>query len=79
VYLLAVLRLWHSYPSGTVTAIYMTTDGGLLPANDKPLHNPYELVAQLGDHVEVVDHEALADFALRHHRHATAASDPSES
>ena len=27
----------------------------------------YDLVALLEDHVEVVDHEAMADFALRHH------------
>jgi hypothetical protein len=48
----------------------MTTDGGLLPADDKPLHNLYDLVAQLAEHVEVVDHEALAEFALHHHRAA---------
>ena len=40
----------------------MTTDGG------SGLQDPYDLVALLGDHVEVVDHEAIADFALRHHR-----------
>jgi hypothetical protein len=28
----------------------------------------YDLVALLGEHVEVVDHETIADFALRHHR-----------
>jgi len=28
----------------------------------------YDLVSLLSEHVEVVDHEALADFALRHHR-----------
>ena len=51
----------------------MTTDGGLCPANDNPLHNPYELVAQLADHVEVVDQETLADFALRRHYAARSA------
>ena len=50
------------YPPGTVTAIYMTTDGG------SGLQDPYDLVALLEDHVEVVDHEAIADFALRHRR-----------
>jgi hypothetical protein len=38
---------WNRYPPGTVMPIYMTTDGGLLPADDKPLHNPYDLVAQV--------------------------------
>ena len=27
----------------------------------------YDLVALLEDHVEIVDHQAIADFALRHH------------
>ena len=40
----------------------MTTDGG------GGLQDPYDLVALLEDHVEVVDHEAIADFALQHHR-----------
>jgi hypothetical protein len=40
----------------------MTTDGG------GGLQDPYDLVALLEDHVEVVDHEAIADFALRHRR-----------
>ena len=70
---------WSRYPPGTATAIYMTTDGGLLPADDKPLHNPYDLVAQLAEHVEVVDHEALVEFALRHHRTAAQSRPPPES
>lgn len=40
----------------------MTSDGG------GKLQDPYDLVALLDDHVEVVDHEAIADFAVRHHR-----------
>ena len=40
----------------------MTSDGG------GKLQDPYNLVALLGDHVEIVDHEAIADFAIRHHR-----------
>lgn len=50
------------YPLGTVSAIYTTTDGG------SGMQDLYDLVALLGEHVELVDHEALADFALRHHR-----------
>ena len=34
----------------------------------RKLDDPYELVALLGDHVEVVNHETVVDFALRHHR-----------
>jgi predicted RNA-binding protein associated with RNAse of E/G family len=45
-----------------VSAIYTTTDGG------SGMQDLYDLVALLGEHVELVDHEALADFALRHHR-----------
>ena len=60
----------NAYPPGTATAIYMTTDGGVMPAKDRPLHNLYDLVAQLAEHVEVVDQETLADFALRQHRAA---------
>ena len=48
-------------PPGSVTTIYTTTDGG------SRMQILYDLVALLEDHVEVVDHEAIADFALRHH------------
>ena len=58
----------NAYPPGTATAIYMTTDGGVMPANNRPLQNLYDLVAQLAEHVEVVDQETLADFVLRQHR-----------
>ena len=51
------------YPKGTVTAIYTTTDGG--PTST--VQGLYDLVALLGDHVELVNHENIADFALRHH------------
>ena len=53
----------NSYPRGTVTTIYMTSDGG------GKLQDPYDLVALLDEHVEVVNYAAVADFAVRqHHR-----------
>ena len=48
------------YAPGTVSYIYMTSDGG------GKLDDPYQLVALLGEHVEVVNHETVVDFALRH-------------
>jgi hypothetical protein len=39
--------------------VYLTSDGGA------SLSSLYELVALLDDHVEVVDHNTLADMALQ--------------
>jgi hypothetical protein len=48
-----------NYPRGTVTAIYMTSDGGL------SLENSYEaLTGLLADHVELVDADTAARLAL---------------
>lgn len=51
-------KLINGYPKGTVTAIYMTSDGGA------KLQDFYDLVQELDEHVEVVSHTALADMAL---------------
>jgi len=50
----------NNYARGTVTHIYLTSDGG---ANIGDL---YDLVAALDSHVEVVSHNVLADMALAH-------------
>ena len=47
----------NSLPLGTVTHIYLTSDGG------GNLNMLYELVASLDSHVEVVNHRALVDLA----------------
>jgi hypothetical protein len=47
------------YPRGSVGHIYLTSDGGA------SLDSLYQLVALLDDHVEIVDHETLADMALQ--------------
>ena len=46
-------------PLGSVTWIYITSDGG------GHLDNLYELVAQLDEHVSVVDQETLIDMAIQ--------------
>jgi len=48
----------NGYPKGTVTHIYLTSDGG------GNLQDLYDLVAAFDDHVEVVSHNVLADMAL---------------
>lgn len=49
----------NGYAPGTVTHLYTTTDGGWhLPMLD-------EMVAHLDEHVEVVNHNVLIDFALQ--------------
>eukprot|EP01060_Flectonema_neradi_P017659 TRINITY_DN24510_c0_g1_i1.p1 TRINITY_DN24510_c0_g1~~TRINITY_DN24510_c0_g1_i1.p1 ORF type:complete len:561 (+),score=81.16 TRINITY_DN24510_c0_g1_i1:123-1805(+) len=48
----------NNYPQGTVSAIYLTSDGG---AN---LDSYYNLTKLLGEHVQIVDHENLAAMAL---------------
>jgi hypothetical protein len=48
----------NGYPKGTVTNIYLTSDGG------GNLQDLYDLVAAFDDHVEVVSHNVLADMAL---------------
>jgi hypothetical protein len=49
----------NSLPKGTVTWIYLTSDGG------GDLTNIYSLVAELDSHVQVVDQESLVDMALQ--------------
>ena len=49
----------NSLPKGTVTWIYMTSDGGA------GLEMMYDLVPQLEEHVQVVSHETLIDLALQ--------------
>lgn len=56
-----------SDPAGTVTAIYVTSDGG------GDLAMLYDLVAALPPHVRVVDANALAGLAMEK-MHATAPS-----
>lgn len=51
-------KLINGYPKGTVTALYMTSDGGA------KLQDFYDLVHELDEHVEVVSHTAIADMAL---------------
>jgi len=46
------------YPKGTVTYLYLTSDGG---AN---LTSLYDMVPYLDNHVQVVDHETLTKFAM---------------
>ena len=43
---------------GSVSAVYVTSDGGA------DLGDVYDMVAALEDHVEIVDEAALADLAL---------------
>ena len=46
-----------SYPPGTVTHLYLTSDGGL------NLEMLYRMIDLLGDHVKVVNHEELTEMA----------------
>ena len=52
-----VASMVNGWAAGTVNAIYTTSDGGL----DLSLLD--EMVAMLGDHVEIVTHEQLAALA----------------
>jgi len=49
----------NGYPKGTVSNIYLTSDGG---AN---LDTLYKLVPQLDEHVQIVNHNTIVDFALQ--------------
>lgn len=49
----------NKYPAGTVTYIYVTSDGGAT------LDNVYNMVGYLEDHVEVVNHEIVTQMALQ--------------
>lgn len=49
----------NAYPKGTVSHIYLTSDGG---AN---LDSYYDLVQALDEHVRIVTHSAAADMALQ--------------
>jgi hypothetical protein len=51
--------LINAYPAGTVSHLYVTSDGG---ANITDL---FDLVALLGEHVSVVDHVSLAELAIQ--------------
>lgn len=53
----------NAYPRGTVSHIYMTSDGG---AN---LSDYSALVAALAEHVLVVPPDAIADLAVQSHRY----------
>ena len=46
-----------NYPPGTVTHLYLTSDGGL------NLPMLYRMIDMLGDHVKVVNHEELTEMA----------------
>ena len=46
-----------NYPPGTVTHLYLTSDGGL------NLPMLYRMIEMLGDHVKVVNHEELTEMA----------------
>ena len=48
----------NGYPRGTVTAIYLTSDGGAT------LDQFYDLVKDLDPHVKVVDHNTVVKMAL---------------
>lgn len=49
----------NGYPAGTVTAIYLTSDGG------GSLDNFYDLVPLLDEHVQVVNQDVVARMALQ--------------
>jgi len=58
-------KLINNYPKGTVTAIYMTSDGGA------KLEDFYDLAQQLDEHVHIVSHTAIADMALASRKEAS--------
>eukprot|EP00466_Bigelowiella_natans_P021206 jgi/Bigna1/91286/estExt_fgenesh1_pg.C_950041 len=49
----------NNYPKGTVSYIYLTSDGGAR------LESLYKLVPLLDEHVSIVDHDTLVDMALQ--------------
>ena len=52
----------NTYPKGTVSHIYLTSDGG------GNLDMLYDLVALLDNHVQVVNHKALISMAIQRGR-----------
>ena len=58
--------LVNAYPAGTVAHFYVTSDGGA------DIQDVFDLVALLGEHVQVVDHVSLAQLALQSHQRAAA-------
>jgi hypothetical protein len=54
----------NGHPRGTVTTIYMTSDGGSTNKSSTKLDEAYELVDLLAEHVEVVSGEAATQFAM---------------
>ena len=53
----------NGYAAGTVSYIYMTSDGGA------KLQDYYDLVPKLGPHVKVVSANTLIKMALAKHKH----------
>lgn len=49
----------NGYTKGTVGHLYLTSDGGF------SISDLFDLVSLLDDHVEILDHERLADMALQ--------------
>jgi len=56
----------NNYPKGTVSHIYLTSDGG---AN---LGLLYDMVQQLDEHVQIVNHNVIVEMALQSKRTALA-------
>jgi hypothetical protein len=56
----------NGHPKGTVTAIYMTSDGGL------NLDLLFDMVKQLGDHVVIVNQEEIVEKALESRQYVSS-------
>ena len=52
----------NGYKRGSVGYVYLTSDGGFT------IQNLYDMVAQLDDHVEVVNYNTLVEMALASHK-----------
>merc|ERR1712113_177803 len=59
----------NAFKAGTVSAFYTTSDGGM------NMGLIYDTVKLLGEHVEVVNQEVLADMALASHAASTSQAD----
>eukprot|EP00164_Ancoracysta_twista_P004193 GFYU01005642.1.p1 GENE.GFYU01005642.1~~GFYU01005642.1.p1 ORF type:complete len:616 (-),score=228.54 GFYU01005642.1:1126-2973(-) len=51
----------NALPKGSVTVIYLTSDGGA------KYQDAVDMVAQLSDHVQMVSHRQVVDFAVKSH------------
>jgi hypothetical protein len=49
----------NKYPKGTVSHLYITTDGGW------KFDDLYDMVDLLDDHVEITNHQNLIEMALK--------------